>query len=86
MTSGSLSALKAKVETMESRRRSIRSSVVHALTFLLSMTAAAVVASLDVAIAPTLVVGLSIVGVRSGLKGLDCVVSRSWESLNLNYQ
>ena len=86
MTSGSLRALKARVERAEIRRQhAVRSwRYVAALVLSTGIVAVASVSSHDVA--PTLVFVFSVIGLFCALRAIDGVIKRSWESLNLNYQ
>lgn len=86
MTSGSLRALKARVERAEMRRQhAVRSwRYVAALALSTGIVAVASVSSHDVA--PTLVFVFSVIGLFCALRAIDGVIKRSWESLNLNYQ
>jgi hypothetical protein len=85
-TSGSLSALKTRMDRLESRRSSVRLSFLYLAAFLLSMTIVGIAAAGSLSAAPILVFVFSTVGVWAGLKSVDCVIRRSWEALNLNYQ
>ena len=85
-TSGSLTTLKTRIEGVESRRASVRRALAYLMAFVLSMFAVAVVVAAKVSLAPMLVVGFSVLGIWAALRGLDCVIRRSWESLNFNYQ
>lgn len=85
-TSGSLSALKTRMERLVKRRNGFRSSLVYAATFLASMTVVVLAVEAEVSAAPMLVVGFSILGLWAALKAVDCAIRRSWESLKLNYQ
>jgi hypothetical protein len=85
-TSGSLSALKTRIERLEKRRNGLRTSFAYFAAFLLSMAIVVLAVEAEVSVAPLLVVGFSIVGLWSALKAVDCVIRRSWESINLNYQ
>lgn len=85
-TSGSLSALKTRIEKLDSRRNSLRSALIYLAAFLISMVAVALAIEASGSLAPMLVVGFSILGVWAALKAVDSVIRRSWESLNLTYQ
>jgi hypothetical protein len=85
-TSGSLAALKARIEKLEHRRSKLRRSVVYLAVFLLSMGVVVAAAAANVSIAPILVMVFSTVALWAIVKSFDCVIRRSWESLNLNYQ
>jgi hypothetical protein len=85
-TSGSLSALKTRIERLDKHRTSRRSALIYIAAFLLSMAVVVLAAEAEASVAPMLVVGFSILGLWAALKGVDCVIRRSWESLNLNYQ
>ena len=86
LTSGSLSALKARVELMDHRRSCMRRSLLHLSVFVASMVAAVLVATIEATVVPALAIALVITGFWSALKAVDCVVRRSWESLHLTYQ
>lgn len=85
-TSGSLAALKGRIEKLEHRRSKLRRSVVYLTAFLLSMTVVTAAPAANLSMAPLLVIVFSIVALWAILKSVDCVIRRSWESLNLNYQ
>jgi hypothetical protein len=85
-TSGSLSALKTRIDGLEFRRSSVRRSVGYLAAFLLSMTIVGFAAAASLPVGPMLVFLFSTVGLWAAIKSLDCVVRRSWEALNLNYQ
>jgi hypothetical protein len=85
-TSGSLSALKTRIERLDKRRNSLRSALIYLAAFLISMVAVALAVEASGSVAPMLVTGFSMLSVWAALKALDCVIRRSWESLNLNYQ
>ena len=86
MTSGSLRALKARVERAEIRRRhAVRSwRYVAALLFSAGVVAAASASSSS--IAPAFVFVFSVSAVFCALRAIDGVIKRSWESLSLDYQ
>jgi len=86
LTSGSLSALKARVELMDHRRRCLRRSLLHLAAFVASLMGAVLVATIEAAVVPALAIALAITGLWSALKAVDCVIRRSWESLHLTYQ
>ncbi|HEX6301514.1 MAG TPA: hypothetical protein VF148_13705 [Acidimicrobiia bacterium] len=85
-TSGSLSALKTRIERLDNRRNGLRNSLVYLAAFLSSMAVVVLAVEAEVAVAPMLAVGFSILGLWAALKAVDCVIRRSWESVNLNYQ
>ena len=85
-TSGSLAALKARIEKLEYRRSKRRSSVAYLAVFLLSIGVVVAAATANLSIAPLLAMVFSTVALWAILKSLDCVIRRSWESLNLTYQ
>lgn len=85
-TSGSLSALQARIEKLDRRRTNLRLSLVYLAVFLLSMAVVVFAASTGLSASPLLVVLFSTVGLSAALKAVDCVILRSWESVNLNYQ
>jgi len=85
-TAGSLSALKTRIERLEKRRNGFRNSLIYLATFVSSMAVVVLAVEAEVSEAPMLVVGFSILGLWAALKAVDCVIRRSWESLNLNYQ
>lgn len=86
MTSGSLSALKASVGERHRRRTQTRRSFTYLALFVASLLIAGVATLSGWAVAPLLVLVFSAVGLFAALKTVDCVVSRSWESLRLHYQ
>lgn len=83
LTSGSLSALKKSVEKRDSRRRNLRRALGYLAVFLVGMALAAGAAITQW---PLFVLVFSSVAVFAGLKTVDCLVQRSWESLRLHYQ
>lgn len=83
MTSGSLSALKTRVEKMDSRRVDTRRSLLFLALFVLSMTGVGISAAAELT---ALAIGCAVMGLWSVLKALDCLLRRSWESLHLTYQ
>jgi hypothetical protein len=85
-TSGSLSALKTRMDRLEYRRSSLRRSILYLAAFFLSMAIVGIAAAGNSSVAPMLVFVFSIVGLWAAIKSVDCVILRSWESLNLNYQ
>lgn len=86
MTSGSLSALQASVGERHRRRTQTRRSYTYLALFVVSLLITGVAAASGWAVAPLLVLVFSAVGLFAALKTVDCVVSRSWESLPLHYQ
>ncbi len=86
MTSGSLSALKARIEMLEFRRSCARRSLIYLAGFVLSLVSIAVAVVASDPLTPLVVILATSVGVFSAVKALDCVISRSWESLRLDYQ
>lgn len=86
MTSGSLSALQARVGERHRRRTQTQQSFTYLALFVVSLLIAGVAAVSGWAVAPLLVLVFSAVGLFAALKTLDRVVSRSWESLRLHYQ
>ncbi|HUG32659.1 MAG TPA: hypothetical protein VMM14_07195 [Acidimicrobiia bacterium] len=85
-TSGSVSALKTRIERNEWRRTDLRRSLGYLAVFVLTIAVLMVAAILGSTWTPALVVLCSCLGLFSALKAVDCVVSRSWESLRLDYQ
>lgn len=85
-TSGSLSALQARIERLDNRRNRFRNSLIYLAGFLSSVAVVVLAVDAEMAVAPMLVVSFSILGVWAALKAVDCVIRRSWESVNLNYQ
>jgi hypothetical protein len=85
-TSGSLSAIKTRIERLDKRRSSLRSALIYLTAFLVSMIVVVLGVEASGSVAPMLVVGFSILGLWAALRAVDCVIRRSWESLNLNYQ
>ena len=86
MTSGSLTALRATVGERHRRREQTRRSIRYLALFVSSLLVAGVVSVSGWAVAPLLVLVSSGIGLFAALKTVDCVVSRSWESLHLHYQ
>ena len=86
MTSGSLSALKAGVEKLESRRRDNRRCGMYMIATLLAVFGVALGANSTADAASLLVVGFSLAGVLFLIRAIDAVIQRSWEALNLTYQ
>lgn len=86
MTSGSLSALQASIGERHRRRTQTRRSFVYLALFVASLLIAGVATLSGWTVAPLMVLVFSAVGLFAALKTLDCVVSRSWESLRLHYQ
>ncbi len=86
MTSGSLSALQASIGERHRRRAQIRRSIAYLVVFVLSLLIPGVATMFGWRVAPLLVLVFSAVGLFAALKTVDCVVSRSWESLRLHYQ
>ncbi len=86
MTSGSLSALRASVGERHRRRTQTRQSYAYLTLFVASLLIAGVASVSGWAVAPLLVLVFTAVGFFAALKTIDCVVSRSWESLRLHYQ
>lgn len=85
-TSGSLSALKKRIERLDKRRDSFRIALLYLAAFISSMAVVVFAVEAEVSVAPMLVVGFSILGLWAASKAVDCVIRRSWESLNLDYQ
>jgi hypothetical protein len=83
MTSGSLAALKARVERVEFRRRRAQRALRYMAAFVLAIVVISVAAVIASPLTPLLVVVFSSVGLFSILKAVDCVISRSWESVHL---
>ena len=85
-TSGSLSALKTRVERRDHRRRSLRKGLIYLAVFLLSVAIMVGAVVAESSLAPLVLVVFSSLGLFAALKSVDCVISRSWESLRLHYQ
>lgn len=85
-TGGSLSAMKDRVESMSRRRADIHRLTAHSCVFVLSVVGAAFFAGAGISVGPFLVVGLSMVAVFSAIRAIDCVITRSWESVSSTYQ
>lgn len=85
-TSGSVTALKRRIERMEDRRRGWRRSLGYLAVSALTIAVLMIAAILESTWTPALIVVCSALGIFSALKALDCAVSRSWESLRLDYQ
>jgi hypothetical protein len=86
MTSGSLRALKARVERAEVKRRLARRSWRYLAALVLSVTVVAFASFSSNAVAPALTLAFSVLSVFFALRAIDAVIKRSWESLSLNYQ
>lgn len=86
MTSGSLSALKTRIERLETRRRCARRALYYLAGFVMSLMTIAAAAVVSSPFTPIVVVLATSLGIFSALKALDCVIQRSWESLRLDYQ
>lgn len=86
MTSGSLRALKARVERTEVNRRLTRRSWQYVVALVLSLTVVAFASFSSGYMAPALVFVFSVLAAFFALRAIDGVVKRSWEALNLNYQ
>lgn len=86
MTSGSLSALKTRIERLEARRRCARRSLYYLAGFVISLMAIAAAVVVSAPYTPVVVVLATSLGVFSALKAVDCVIQRSWEALRLDYQ
>lgn len=86
MTSGSLSALKERIERLETRRRLAVSSLRYATASLVTVLVVALASIWAHDAAPAVVVVSSLAGVYFALKAIDGVINRAWESLSLNYQ
>lgn len=85
-TSGSLRALKASIEAHDFRRERERRSLLCLSVLLASMALVAIAMAGSWPLAPLFVIVFSAVGLFAALKGIDCLVQRSWESLRLHYQ
>ena len=86
MTSGSLSALKARVETLETRRVATRRFGSYLLATLVSLLIVALGAGSASGAAPYVVFGFGCASLVFLIRAIDTVVQRSWESLRLTYQ
>ena len=86
MTSGSLSALKARVERLEGRRRHNRRFAIYILAAVLAMLGVGVGASWNADAASVVVLVFSLAGIVCFIRAIDAIVQRSWESLSLTYQ
>lgn len=86
LTSGSLNALKARIERMEHRRSCTRRSLLYLAAFLSSMLVISIAVVAAGPLTPLLVIGFTSIGLYSALKAVDCVIRRSWESLRFDYQ
>lgn len=85
-SAGSVSALKSRVERMDASRRGLRRSLGYGAVFVLTAAVLVVAALVESAWTPALVVICSCLALFSALRAVDCVISRSWESLHLDYQ
>lgn len=83
MTSGSLSALKRRVEKLAHRRRNTKRSLFHLTAFAVALALALVAAIAGSSVTPLLVALFSSLGLFSLLKAVDYVIGRSWESVHL---
>ena len=86
MTSGSLRALKTRVERHEIRRRHVLSTRRYTAASLVSLLVVAFASTWPHAVAPAVVVVFSVAGLMFAIKAVDSLVSRSWEAIRLNYQ
>lgn len=86
MTSGSLQALKTRIERLEGRRRLSRRSAGYGIAFALSVLGTWLSMNWGHAVAPAGIVIFSLLGAVFALRAIDGVIERSWEALNLNYQ
>jgi len=86
MTSGSLSALKRRVEKLAHRRWNARRAVFHLTSFVLALALAGIVAIAGSPVTPLLVGVFSGLGLFSILRVFDHVTGRSWESVRFDYQ
>lgn len=86
MTSGSLSALKVRVEKVEERRRNNRRFVFYLLATLLAMLGVGLAANWGADAASLVVLAFSLAGIVCFIRAIDAIVKRSWQALNLNYQ
>lgn len=85
-TSGSLSALKDRVDRIHAKRQNRRRTRRYATAFLVS-TGIVVWASFwahDAA--PAVIVAFSLLGVIFAMRAIGGVINHSWESLRVNYQ
>lgn len=86
ITSGSLSTLKRRVEKLAHRRRNAKRALFYLAAFALALALAVVAAIAGSPVTPLLVAVFSSLGLFSILKAVDCMISRSWESVRANYQ
>jgi hypothetical protein len=86
MTSGSLSALKARVDKLESRRRNNRRFALYLLATVLAAVGVALGANWSAGAGSLVVLGFSLAGIVCFIRAIDAIVKRSWEALNLTYQ
>ena len=86
MTSGSLSALKARVEKLEGRRRNNRRFLVYLLATLVAMLGVGLGASWNADAASLVVLGFSLAAIVCFIRAIDAIVQRSWEALGVTYQ
>ena len=86
LTSGSLSALKRRVEKLAHRRRSATRALSYLTSFALTLALAALAVIAGSPLTPLLVCVFSSLGLFSILKAVDHVTGRSWESVRLDYQ
>lgn len=86
MTSGSLRALKRRVGRMEARRRGARRTMRHTAGLAVSALIVALASFSSHEAAPFVIFVFSVSAMFFAIKAIDGVVSRSWESLRLNYQ
>ena len=86
MTSGSLSALKRRVEKLAHRRWNARRALYYLTSFVLALALAGIVAIAGSPVTPLLVGVFSGLGLFSILRVFDHVTGRSWESVRFDYQ
>jgi hypothetical protein len=86
MTSGSLRALKARVERADVRRRLVHRSWRYLAALVLSLTVVAFASVSSNDVAPALIFVFSALALFFGLRAVDGFIKRSWESLSLDYQ
>lgn len=86
-TSGSLSALKTRVEKLHQRRKATRRAYINLIAAILSMLIVALGANWSHGGAAAIVVFLfGVAALVFTMRAIDAVVLRSWESLRLTYQ
>lgn len=86
MTARSLGALKARVESLEARRRVTRRALIHGAAFLSSILLAILASGWGHAAAPAVEFLFIVSTLFFAIRTVLAVSSRSWDLLPFNYQ